>query len=76
MLDVAEEQLSHQPLIETRRRKRMEPAKPGFIAPWELRVGNLRVYYDVEKVSKVVVITAVGVKIRNRVWLEGKEHRE
>jgi len=24
----------------------MEPGKPGFIAPWELRVGHLRVYYE------------------------------
>ncbi|MGH7390882.1 MAG: hypothetical protein ACREM3_15715 [Candidatus Rokuibacteriota bacterium] len=37
-------QLLHEPLKETRNRK---PFRPNPIAPWELRVGQLRVFYDV-----------------------------
>jgi hypothetical protein len=42
--------------------------RPNPIAPWELRMGNLRVYYDVEdEPEPVVYIRAVGVKLRNQV---------
>lgn len=51
--------------VETKNRK---PMRPNPIAPWELRIGNLRVYYDVaEEPEQVVYIRAVGVKERNRV---------
>ncbi len=47
--------------------------RPNPLAPWELRIGQLRVYYDVEEEpDPVVVILAVGIKVRNRVWI-GKE---
>ena len=75
VLDVVERQLVHQPMVETRHRKRMEPGKPGFIAPWELRVGDLRVYYDVEESPEpLVVVSAVGVKIRNRMRIGATEY--
>ncbi len=38
-------QLIHRPMVETRSRK---PMRPNPLAPWELRVGRLRVYYDVK----------------------------
>lgn len=70
VLDTADKQLRHQPTRETRNRK---PMRPNPVAPWELRVGNLRVYYDVEEQPEpVVYIRAVGVKERNRVRI-GKE---
>ena len=60
----------YQPTLETRNRKLM---RPNPIAPWELRIGNLRVYYDVEdEPESVVFIRAVGVKDRNQVRI-GKE---
>ena len=31
----------HQPAVEMRNRK---PMRPNPVAPWELRIGNLRVY--------------------------------
>jgi len=38
------------------------------LAPWELRLGNLRVYFDVViDPEPVVVVLAVGVKERNAV---------
>jgi mRNA-degrading endonuclease RelE of RelBE toxin-antitoxin system len=39
-----ERRLNHEPTRETRNRKRM---RPNPLAPWELRLGALRVYYDV-----------------------------
>jgi mRNA-degrading endonuclease RelE of RelBE toxin-antitoxin system len=70
VLDTVDKQLIDQPTVETRNRKLM---RPNPLAPWELRIGNLRVYYDVEEDPEpVVYIRAVGVKERNRVRL-GKE---
>ena len=52
----------------------MDPDKRMLIAPWELRVGHLRVYYAVEeKPEPVVVIVAVGIKVRERVRIAGKD---
>ena len=70
VLDMVDKQLIHQPIVETRNRK---PMRSNPLAPWELRIGNLRVYYDVEEDPEpVVFIRAVGVKERNRVRI-GKE---
>jgi hypothetical protein len=61
-------QLSREPLVETRNRKRL---RPNPIAPWELRVGALRVFYDVAVVDSthsappLVRILAVGKKDRD-----------
>jgi len=50
--------------------------RPNPVAPWELRIGSLRVYYDVEEEPEsVVYVRAVGVKERNRVRI-GKEVME
>ncbi|MBI3780734.1 MAG: addiction module toxin RelE [candidate division NC10 bacterium] len=69
-MDAVDRQLVHRPTIETRNRK---PMRPNPIAPWELRIGNLRVYYDVEEEpDSVVQIRAVGIKQRNRVRI-GRE---
>ncbi len=43
------------------------------VALWELRIGNLRVYYDVSEDNAWVTIRAVGVKVHNRVFVAGKE---
>ena len=44
IFDAVDEQLAHEPAVETRNRK---PMRPNPIAPWELRIGDLRVYYDI-----------------------------
>jgi len=47
--------------------------RPNPFAPWELRIGNLRVCYDIEdKPERVVYIRAVGIKERSNVRI-GKE---
>ena len=70
VLDTVGEQLVHEPTVETRNRK---PMRPNPIAPWELRIASLRVYYDVEgEPDKVVKVRAVGIKERNRVRIGGE----
>jgi mRNA-degrading endonuclease RelE of RelBE toxin-antitoxin system len=71
VLDRVEKQLVYEPCAETRNRK---PMRPNPLAPWELRIGTLRVYYDVvEDPEAVVLVRAVGVKDRNAVRIGRKE---
>jgi mRNA-degrading endonuclease RelE of RelBE toxin-antitoxin system len=68
-----QEQLAHEPGVETKNRK---PMRPNPIAPWELRIGELRVYYGVaEDPEPVVTILAVGRKDRTRILI-GREEFE
>ncbi|GFP31905.1 mRNA interferase RelE/StbE [Candidatus Hakubella thermalkaliphila] len=70
VLDAVDKQLLHEPTVETRNRK---PMRPNPLAPWELRIGNLRVYYEVEgETDPTVSVRAVGVKERNRVRIGGE----
>jgi len=65
VLDGVARYLSVDPMVETRNRK---PMRPNPVAPWELRLGNLRVYFDVvTEPESVVVVLAVGVKEPNAV---------
>ena len=71
VLDNVERKLTHEPTMPSRNRKLLR-ANP--VAPWELRLGTLRVYFDVAfEPAPVVTVRAVGVKIRERVWVGGKE---
>jgi len=71
VLDAVDNQLAHQPKTITKNRK---PMQPNPVAPWELRVGTLRVYYDIEEEPEsVVYIRAVGIKVRSRVYIGGEE---
>jgi mRNA-degrading endonuclease RelE of RelBE toxin-antitoxin system len=69
VLDTVDEQLLHEPDIETGNRK---PMRPNPVAPWELRIGNLRIYYDIMRDPDTVLVRAIGIKIRNTVSI-GKE---
>lgn len=47
--------------------------RPNPIAPWELRIGEIRVYYDVkESPRQIVSILAIGQKERNIVRIAGE----
>jgi mRNA-degrading endonuclease RelE of RelBE toxin-antitoxin system len=71
VFDAVDEQLAYEPTVETRNRK---PMQPNPIALWELRLGELRVYYDVEDDPEPLVsIRAVGIKKRNRIFIGGVE---
>ncbi len=65
-----DEQLINQPTVETRNRKRL---RANDFAGWELRVRDLRVYYEVEEEAQLVRIRAVGVKVRERVYVANQE---
>jgi hypothetical protein len=44
--------------------------RPNPLAPWELRLGDLRVYYRVqEDPEQLVQIAAIGIKKRAQVWV-------
>ncbi len=71
ILDNVDDQLTYQPGVETRNRK---PMRPNPIAPWELRIGDLRVYYDFsQKAKNIVYIRAIGIKERNIIRIGREE---
>lgn len=72
-MDQLEERLAHQPSVPARNRKRMDPDKRLYVAPWELRLGRVRVYYAVEDEVEKVVVVAVGTKERERLFIGGRE---
>ena len=63
--------MSHEPTVPTRNRKVL---RANSLAPWELRIGDLRVYYEVKvEPDAVVVVKAIGIKERDRVVIGGEE---
>ena len=54
--------------VETKRRKRLAEHP---VAPWELRVGNYRVFYELEGEARAKVV-AVGHKEHNDLFIRGK----
>ena len=72
ILNAIERHLTHEPLVKTRNRK---PLDPNDLAPWELRAGNLRAFYEVpERLPEVVMVLAVGVKVREKLYIAGEEY--
>jgi mRNA-degrading endonuclease RelE of RelBE toxin-antitoxin system len=71
VLDAVDRQLTHEPTTPTRNRKLLR-ANP--VAPWELRIGHLRVYFDVKGApGSVVTVRAIGRKVRSQVLIGGEE---
>ena len=63
--------LIHEPLVESRNRKRL---RPNPVAPWELRVGSFRVFYEVKAEDlNTVRILAVGEKQGSSLLIGGQE---
>ena len=65
VLDAIEEQLTHQPEEVTKNRKILFKLIPPwqFVPPvWELRVGEFRVFYDVDSSNKKVIVRAIRHK--------------
>lgn len=72
ILDQIETHLLYEPNVETHRRKRM---RPNPLSPWELRIGQFRIFYDIEEEMAQVYVTAIGRKKINRLFIGGKEVR-
>jgi mRNA-degrading endonuclease RelE of RelBE toxin-antitoxin system len=50
--------------------------RANWLAPWELRIGELRVFYDIDyavEAEPVVLVRAVGKKVRNELYIAGKQ---
>ena len=70
IVDAVAEHLTHEPDQRTTRRK---PVEDNPIAPWELRVGDYRIFYDLNHDDQVVVVVAVGQKSHNQLRIGGEE---
>lgn len=70
IVDGVNEQLTHEPRVETRNRKQLRPNK---VAEYELRIEKFRVFYDVDDSVKAVKIVMVGHKDGNKLIVRGKE---
>lgn len=67
ILDEIERLLGIEPTVETRRRKRLV----GLAAPWQnvrpiwqLRIGEYRIFYDVDESTRLVSVRAIRRKGR------------
>ncbi|MFN8566479.1 MAG: addiction module toxin RelE [Kouleothrix sp.] len=61
--------LTYDATIETKRRKKLDP---NSIAPWELRIDQYRIFYDIDLGSLIKVI-AIGYKDHNELYIRGKK---
>lgn len=64
------EQLAHEPMVMTKNRK---PLRPNPIATWAIRIGDYRVFYDVDSAASLVTVRAVGYKDHNILLIRGEE---
>jgi mRNA-degrading endonuclease RelE of RelBE toxin-antitoxin system len=65
VVEAIEEHLAHEPTRVTRHRKCLVALSPSFehVAPvWQLRVGDFRVFYDVDEAGNTVHVRAVRRK--------------
>lgn len=70
ILDQIDVQLRYEPARETRNRK---PLEPNDLAEWELRIGDYRVFYDIDTVTAAVKIKSIGYKEHDMLFIRGKE---
>ena len=53
--------------VESKRRKQM---RPNPLAPWELRIGDYRVFYEIRE--EAVRVLAIGHKVHNELLIRGQ----
>jgi mRNA-degrading endonuclease RelE of RelBE toxin-antitoxin system len=67
VMNEVEQQLSQEPKLKTRKRKLL---RPNPVAPWQLRLGDIRVFYTVQdEPDPIVTVKAIGKKIHNELWI-------
>lgn len=69
ILDAVTRQLPFEPTVATPKRKRL---RPNRTAEWELRIGDFRVFYDVDDQVRVVAVALVGEKRGNQLFVRGQ----
>ena len=57
------------PTVRSTHRKKMEPNP--LDAPWELRLGPLRVFYRVDEDRQIVLLLRAGRKLGNIIFIRG-----
>jgi hypothetical protein len=71
------DQLRWEPAVETRNKKPL--SRPvEFGADWEIRFGpdnRFRVFYEVNEIDREVYIIAIGMKLKNKLFI-GEEEME
>lgn len=70
IVDAVVLQLAHQADQPTPHRKLL---KNNVIAPWELRVGDFRVFYDIDRDGRTVVVVAIGRKTHDQLRIGEEE---
>lgn len=70
IVNEVQSQLEHNANIETRNRKELEP---NDLATWELRIGGIRVFFDVDINQASVKLVAIGKKTHNDLSIGGEE---
>ncbi|NEP77118.1 MAG: type II toxin-antitoxin system RelE/ParE family toxin [Okeania sp. SIO3B3] len=71
IFDAIEEQLLNEPLTPTKNRKLL---RPNPLAPWELPLGDLRIFYEVvDEEPNIVRILAIGKKEGNKLFIGCQE---
>jgi mRNA-degrading endonuclease RelE of RelBE toxin-antitoxin system len=70
LLDRIQEQLHRRPAEETKQRKKL---RPNPLAPWELRIREFRVFYDIDIEEQTVFIIAIGQKRHNTLYIGSQE---
>ena len=74
--DTIAEQLHYEPSIESRNRKPLK-RPTEFDAEWEIRFGpdnRFRVFYSVNQDLREVYVLAIGIKLGNRLFIDGQEY--
>jgi mRNA-degrading endonuclease RelE of RelBE toxin-antitoxin system len=71
IIESIETQLPYQPTQATRNRKQL---RPNDLAEWELRIDNIRLFYDVDIELSLVKIEAIGYKEGNTLFIRGEEY--
>src|SRR2546423_14392425 len=67
-----EAKLIKEPAVETRNLKKL---RPNQLAEWELRIGDFRIFYDVDQDNSLIKIQTVGYKEGSRLIIQGKEYK-
>jgi mRNA-degrading endonuclease RelE of RelBE toxin-antitoxin system len=62
-------QLVDQPEVETHSRRSL---RDNPIARWELKVGKVRIFYEIDTDEKFVTVVSVGHKEHNVLYIRGK----
>ena len=69
------QQLTYEPNIQTRNRKPLTSSAEFGEATWEIRFGpsnRFRVFYRIDELKRMVRVLAIGVKLRNELWIGGE----